>query len=104
MTTASFFKSNGKFLKFRISGHSGYAEEGSDIVCAAVSSMVMLTINNVTETFEIPADVSVDEKDATIVFALKSEDKLGCALIEGLWRELAALMNDYPDNLRVTVK
>ncbi|MGN0793189.1 MAG: ribosomal-processing cysteine protease Prp [Aristaeellaceae bacterium] len=28
-----------------VSGHSGYAEEGSDIVCAGVSALV-LTINN----------------------------------------------------------
>ena len=104
MTTASFFKSNGKFQKFRISGHSGYAEEGSDIVCAAVSSMVMLTIINVTETFKIPSDVSVVEDNATIDFALKTDDEIGCALIEGLWRELSALTIDYPKYIRVIVK
>ena len=66
--------------------------------------MTMLTVNNITESFLIPASVSVDEKNAVIDFALKSDDERGCALIEGLWRELSALMNDYPEFVRVTVK
>lgn len=104
MITASFFKSNGKFKNFRINGHSGYAEEGSDIVCAAVSAMAMLTINNITDSFGIPAEVTADEEGPVIDFRLKSDDERACALIAGLWRELAALANDYPENIRVTVK
>ena len=34
---------------FEISGHSDYAEEGSDIVCAAVSSAALMTANTITE-------------------------------------------------------
>ena len=104
MTRCSFIKSNGRFLGFRIQGHSGYAEEGSDIVCAAVSSMAMLTVNNITESFNIPATVTADENGPTIDFVLESEDERGCALIEGLWRELSTLANDYPSFVRVTVK
>ncbi|MBR5858584.1 MAG: ribosomal-processing cysteine protease Prp [Clostridia bacterium] len=104
MTTASFFKSNGKFCSFRIHGHSGYAEEGSDIVCAAVSAMAMLTVNNITESFGIPAEIVADEEGPVIDFKLKLEDERACALIAGLWRELSALANDYPKNIRVTVK
>ena len=104
MTTASFFKSNGKFKKFRISGHSGYAEEGSDIVCAAVSAMAMLTVNNITDSFALPAEATVDEDGPVIEFELKTDDERGCALIAGLWRELAELASGYPDYLRVTVK
>ena len=64
MTTASFFKKNGKIQKFSVSGHSGYSEQGSDIVCAAVSSMVMLTVNIITEDLNVPCDVKVIEEDA----------------------------------------
>ena len=101
MITASFFKSNGKTVGFRISGHSGYAEAGSDIVCAAVSAMTMLTVNNITDGLSIPATLDVEEASATIDFKLETEDERGCILIEGLKRELKALANDYPDNVRV---
>ena len=104
MICASFVKQNGKFQSFRISGHSGYAEQGSDIVCAAVSSMAMLVINTVSEDFGVPVDLRVDEATATIDFALESPDDSACALIAGLERELTALANDYPKNVRVTVK
>lgn len=104
MITCSFFKSNGKFKKFRIHGHSGYSSEGSDIVCAAVSSMAMLTINNITDSFGLAADFVADEEEPLIEFELKSDDERGCTLIAGLWRETSVLANDYPDNVRVTVK
>ena len=104
MTRCSFIKSNGKFLGFRIQGHSGYAEEGSDIVCAAVSSMAMLTINNITESLGVAARVEVDEEIPVIDFSLQNEDETACLLIAGLWRELAALANDYPKNIRVILK
>ena len=32
-----------------IDGHAGYADEGEDIVCAAVSALVINTINSIEE-------------------------------------------------------
>ena len=40
MTRVEFFNQNGRINGFCCAGHSGYAEEGSDIVCAAVSTAV----------------------------------------------------------------
>ncbi len=104
MITASFNSRNGKYYKFRVSGHSGYAESGSDIVCAAVSSMVMLTVNTITEDFGVPAAVNVEEEDAVIELLLKTEDERAHALIAGLEREISSLANDFPDNVRLIVK
>jgi uncharacterized protein YsxB (DUF464 family) len=36
--------SGGQVIGIRVSGHSGYAESGSDIVCAAVSAVVQTAI------------------------------------------------------------
>ena len=66
--------------------------------------MAMLTVNNITESFAVPATVVADENGPTIDLVLESDDERGCALIEGLWRELSALANDYPEFVRVTVK
>ena len=35
-----------QFLGFDCLGHAGYAEEGEDIVCAAISALVINTINS----------------------------------------------------------
>ena len=46
---------------FEISGHSDYAEEGSDIVCAAVSSAALMTANTITEVQSLQADITEND-------------------------------------------
>ena len=104
MTTATFFKKNGKIQKFNVSGHSGYSEQGSDIVCAAVSSMVMLTVNVITEDLGVPCSLKVVEEDALIELSLGDENDLAHILLSGLEREISNLSNDYPEFVRVVVK
>lgn len=44
MTRAVFFENAaGQITGISVKGHSGYAEEGSDIVCAAISVLVVTT-------------------------------------------------------------
>ena len=45
MITVEIRKSNGEYTGFSSKGHAGYAEEGYDIVCAAVSALTVNTIN-----------------------------------------------------------
>ena len=50
MTKCEFFTQDDRITGFSVSGHSGYAEAGSDIVCAAISAVVTMaeaTINDV---------------------------------------------------------
>ena len=103
MTIATFVKKNGNFCGFHICGHSGYSEEGSDIVCAAVSAMAMLTINTVSEEFGLDTEVTADENGPVIDFKLKTENRYASALISGLANELSALENDYPNCVRVII-
>ncbi len=70
-------------------------------MCAAVSAMAMLTVNNITDGFGIAASVTAEEESAEIDFRLETEDERGCELIAGLKREFEALANDYPNNIRV---
>lgn len=52
MIQVQTIKENGHYKKFMISGHAGYADEGEDIVCAAVSALVINTINSIEEFTE----------------------------------------------------
>ena len=42
---------------FRSEGHAGYAEEGYDIICAAVSVLSVNTVNSIEEFTEDEMDV-----------------------------------------------
>lgn len=62
MTTVRFLRRDGKFAAVSCEGHTGYAEEGSDIVCAAVSSVVQTAVLGLMQVAGIGVDYKVDEE------------------------------------------
>jgi len=44
MTVVKFSKRDDKFVGVECSGHTDYADEGSDIVCAALSSIIQTAV------------------------------------------------------------
>ena len=70
MTKVTFSSQGGKLLSVDILGHAGYAEEGEDIVCAAVSSAVMLTHALLLDVQGIPIDTLVEDDGAHIRITL----------------------------------
>lgn len=61
MIHISLYLKDDVLWRFRVSGHSGYAEAGADIVCASVTILVFNTINSIMAfTKEV---LSVDEVD-----------------------------------------
>lgn len=45
-------KKHGRYKRFTIEGHAGYADPGEDIVCAAVSALVINAINSIEKFTE----------------------------------------------------
>ncbi len=99
MITAEFTNDS-----FTVSGHSGYAPAGADIVCASVSSMTMLVCNAITERFGGDAKVTVDEKKNRISLRLNEPSEAALMLIASLRFELTDLSRNYPDNIKVIEK
>ncbi len=52
MIRVQVVKEQGRYQSFSIDGHAGYAEAGEDIVCAAVSALVINAINSIEEFTE----------------------------------------------------
>ena len=53
MTTAKFLFSDDVIISFELSGHSGAGEEGTDIVCSAISSAVYMAANTIIEIMKL---------------------------------------------------
>ena len=70
MTKVTFSSRGGKLLSVDILGHAGYAEEGEDIVCAAISSAVMLTHALLFDVQNIPVDTLIEDDGAHIRITL----------------------------------
>ena len=47
MTSITVIKEDNRVLAFTCNGHAGYARESEDIVCAAISILVINTINSI---------------------------------------------------------
>lgn len=93
--------SDGKIHGFTISGHSGYAEFGKDIVCAAVSSVAYMVANTLTDILNVDASVKVDECGN---MSVKIDDKYisSCeVLLSGFKLHATLLEEQYPENLKV---
>ena len=106
MTTVTFFTEGSRITGFEVKGHSGYAPEGEDIVCAAVTSAVRLAECAVNDVLGLEAAVKVREQDASI--SLKLPNGLGqtnestCqTLMAALMVHFVQLAEEYPDNLTV---
>ncbi len=87
-------------VSFTVRGHSDYAEEGSDIVCAAVSSAAIMTVNTVTEILGEKGDVKVE--DGFLQF--EASGKAARDIIMGLKLHLEGLSLEYPDYVTVTTE
>ena len=81
-----------------ISGHAMYDDFGKDIVCAAVSSTVITTVNAI---LSIDKDaIKVDEKDGVKIEILK-HDEVVDKLILNMINLLTELQKDYKDNIDI---
>lgn len=88
-------------MGFRISGHAGAGEEGTDIVCAAVSSASYLTANAITEILHIDAETEVVEGE--MLLRIRSRDAVVCRdFLAAFKLHMMELEEQYPENIKVS--
>ena len=106
MTTVTFLTEESRIVGFEVSGHSGYADAGEDIVCAAITSAIRLVEATVNDVMGLCASVKVHEQDASISFRLPgglapAAESTCQNLLTGLMVYLAQLHDEYPENIEV---
>ena len=102
MTTAEFRTEGDRITGFTVRGHSGFAPEGEDIVCAAVTSAVRLVECAVNDVLGLEASVKVREKDASISLRLpnglgQTNESTCQTLLAALMVHFVQLAEEYPD-------
>ena len=99
MTKAIFYFDGNVPYGFLISGHSGYAEEGEDIVCASVSSASYMVANTITEILKV--DAEIDVSDAKMKLTVKKGQRhITKDILLGLKLHLENLAEQYPEFLK----
>jgi len=62
---------------FQLSGHAGYAEEGADIVCSAVTILVFNTVNAIESLTDAGFTCETDEKKGGFIKVMLPDEKMG---------------------------
>ena len=102
MIQADFYvNASGELTGFRLAGHSGGAEAGSDIVCAAVSPAAYMAANTVSDVIRAQARITADEGYLSVRVA--DRDLRACRVVlEGFKLHLLGLEEQYPENIQVS--
>ena len=106
MTTVTFLMEGNRIIGFDSQGHSGYAEEGEDIVCAAITSAIRLVDATINDVLGLAASVKVKESETLISLRLPgglapTAESTCQALLTGLMVYFAELHDEYPENIEV---
>ena len=92
---------SGEIIGFEIFGHSGYAESGMDIVCAAVSSVAYMVANTLTDVMNVEVDLALNP-NGRMRLRIAEKDLVRCRdLLKGFKIHIILLEEQYPKNIKV---
>ena len=96
MTIAEFYRKNGELTGFKVKGHSGYSKQGSDVVCASVSSVSYMVANTITEILKVNAEIEVNDGMMKLIVN-KEHRHITKDILLGLKLHLEGLEEQYPE-------
>ncbi|HKM03832.1 MAG TPA: ribosomal-processing cysteine protease Prp [Lachnospiraceae bacterium] len=73
MITITIYKSNDQYTGFDCLGHAGFANSGKDIICSAVSVLVINTIHSIDVLTKQQTSVKTEEKSGFIQYSLSGQ-------------------------------
>lgn len=108
MTRITFLKNKEFLIGFEVSGHTGYAEIGSDIVCAAISSMTQIVVLGL-QNINVKLNIKKNDKKGYLLCKLSkniSENEIIKAQnwFKTLKISLEELRQDYKKYINLEVK
>ena len=109
MITAVLYRDGEDLIGCRAEGHSGWAEAGSDIVCAAVSILTCTCVNALESVCGVVPRITEEDDDKGILaFELpdrtEAENKKAQILMKALRQGLEDLTSEYPQNVTLCIK
>ncbi len=85
--------------EIKVSGHARYADYGKDIVCAAVSTCLITTVNGLESIDE--NYIGVEQKPDEVVVTINKTDEVSSKLINNMIEIFTELESQYPKNIKI---
>ena len=73
MINVTIYTKNNSIVGFKSEGHAGYEDIGKDIICAAVSVLVINTANSIEKFTSDEFVEECDDENGMVLFKIKTE-------------------------------
>lgn len=106
MINIVFVKKNSQIVEFDVKGHSNFSDYGTDIVCASVSSTVLMTINGMCELLKVDVKYTIEDGNVSVSLMKLNDDLIDkCQiLLESLLIFLKEVADKYPKNVKFKIR
>ena len=109
MTSVTFFRKNSFFVAVEALGHTGYTEEGEDVVCESVSSIIQTAVLGLMQAAGINVDYTVDEAKPLLKAVIPqdaTEQQIHDAdlILKTAYLGVSDLYQEYSDFIKLEVK
>ena len=93
------YKKTGEFLSLTLTGHANSAPKGEDLVCAAVSGIILGGINALSgKNYQIKEEGNLELSN---IGEISSHDSI---VIETIIAQLSAVARDNPKYVKISVE
>lgn len=91
-------KKNQAIHNVTIEGHSGYAESGKDIICAAVSATTLTTVGAILSLEE---SICFEEQDGYLNIDVITQTDINQKILQNMLDLLKQLHKQYPNYIKI---
>lgn len=95
----------GEIVKYQMTGHTGYGEAGSDIVCASVTTAALTALNGLTEVVGVQVGYEVSDGYLECILPEKLDEsgRFGAkVLLDSMVLTFRNLEEQYRDYISIT--
>ena len=92
----------GQITGYKVSGHAGYAEEGQDIICSAVSAVTQAPILGLERHLKLKPSCRTELEDGILEVALNSApNDLTEAILETMFYGIRSIAGQCPQYVHI---
>ncbi len=98
MIKVNIRKKDDKVYEIVIKGHANYDDYGKDIVCSAVSTMAITTVNNI---ICLEDSISYEEDSGLLKIRVLKDTDINQKILDNFIRMINELKMQYPKNIEI---
>lgn len=102
MINVLMYKKDEWIYRIKVSGHAGYDISGSDIVCSAVSVLVINTINAIEKFTD--TKLIVKQTDGEVEFEITTYEEKSALLIKTLELGIKSIVTEYGKYVKLSYR